>query len=158
MTVKIYAGSELVKMHARVAPGKRSTHPSDYPEGKDVAATRDLASLIATAKKCGAHVGIYAERLLDVPLPWTRMRLVYALLRLCKKFGNGRVEAICQSALAFDVVDVRRVERMLEQAKPPTQPSSREHTVVPLPAPRFARSTEHFATRPPAASSKEERR
>ena len=159
MTVKIYVGSELVKMHARVGPGKRATDPSDYPEGKGVAATRDIATLIATAKKCGAHVGTYAERLLDVPLPWTRMRLVYALLRLCKKFGNGRVEAICQSALAFDVVDVKRVERMLDQAQPPMAPSSRERTVVPLTAPRFARSVEHFATRPTAtASTKEEKR
>lgn len=76
------------------------------------------------------------------------MRLVYALLRLCKKFGNGRVEALCQSALAFDVVDVRRIERMLATAKPPTLPSDRERTVVSLPTPRFARTAEHFATRP----------
>lgn len=156
--VKVYVGSELVKVHGRVAPGKRSTDPSDYPAGKDIAATRDVTSLIATAKRCGAHVGIYAERLLAVPLPWTRMRLVYALLRLCKKFGNGRVEALCQSALAFDVVDVRRIERMLEQAKPPTSPSARERTVVPLPTPRFARTTEHFATRSTATPSKEESR
>jgi len=157
-TVKIYAGNELVKMYGRVAPGKRVTDPRDYPAGTDVIATRDIASLVASAKRCGAHVGIYAERLLAVPLPWTRMRLVYALLRLCNKFGNGRVEALCQSALAFDVVDVRRIERMLVEAKPPSSPSSRERTVVPLPAPRFARTTEHFATRQAATRSKEETR
>jgi hypothetical protein len=84
------------------------------------------------------------------------MRLVYPLLRLCKKFGNGRVEALCQSALAFDVVDVRCIERMLAEAKQPTLPASRERTVVPLPTPRFARTTEHFATRSVAARSKEE--
>ncbi|MDC0680162.1 hypothetical protein POL72_20645 [Sorangium sp. wiwo2] len=139
-SVRIYAGTELVKVHARVAPGKRSTDPSDYPMGKDVAAVRDVASLIASAKKCGVHVGVYAERLLAVPLPWTRMRLVYALLRLCKKFGNGRVEAICQSALAFDVVDVQRVARMLETAKPPASPSTDQRTVIALPAPVTARS------------------
>jgi transposase len=154
-TVKIYAGTELAKVHARVAPGKRSTDASDYPVGKDITATRDVASLTTTAKTCGVHVGIYAERLLAVPLPWTRMRLVYALLRLCRKYGNGRVEALCQSALAFDVVDVRRVERMLREAQPPTLPATRDRTVVPLPTPRFARTTEHFATR---TSSKEESR
>ncbi|WP_438034845.1 IS21 family transposase [Sorangium sp. So ce204] len=156
-SVRIYAGTELVKLHARVAPGKRSTDPSDYPTGKAVAAVRDVASLVASARKCGAHVGIYAERLLDVPLPWTRMRLVYALLRLCKKFGDGRVEAICQSALAFDVVDVQRVTRMLETAKPAASPSTEDRKVVALPTPRFARSTEHFATRTTAAAvTKEE--
>jgi hypothetical protein len=53
---------------------------------------------------------------------------------------------------------VRRIERMLVEAKPPAVPSSRERTVVPLPAPRFARTTEHFATKSPVAGSKEERR
>lgn len=159
VSVRIYAGTELVKVHARVAPGKRSTDPKDYPVGKDVAAVRDVASLVASAKRCGVHVGIYAERLLAVPLPWTRMRLVYALLRLCRRFGDGRVEAICQSALAFDVVDVQRVARMLETAKTPGSPSTSDRTVVPLPTPRFARSTEHFATRAPAdAATKEETR
>lgn len=157
-TVRIYAGTELVKMHERVAPGKRATDPKDYPVGKDIAATRDVASLVVSAKKCGAHVGIYAERLLSVPLPWTRMRLVYGLLRLCKKFGNGRVEALCQSALAFDVVDVRRIERMLESATVPPRPAGAERRVVPLPTPRFARSTDHFATRPVAIAAKEEGR
>ncbi|AUX45913.1 transposase [Sorangium cellulosum] len=156
VSVRIYAGTQLVKVHARVTPGKRSTDPSDYPVGKDIAAERDVASLIASAKKCGVHVGIYAERLLDVPLPWTRMRLVYALLRLCNKFGNGRVEAICQSALAFDVVDVQRVARMLETAKTPASPPTDERKVVALPTPRFARSTEHFATRTLAAAATKE--
>jgi len=88
------------------------------------------------------------------------MRLVYALLRLCKKFGDGRVEAICQSALAFDVVDVKRIERMLMEATQPGVPSSGERsdrTVVPLSAPRFARDVEHFATRTRAASKEEQR-
>jgi len=162
-TVKLFAGAggtELVKLHPRVLPGKRATDPHDYPVGKDVIATRDITSLIASAKKSGAHVGIYAERLLAVPLPWTRMRLVYALLRLCKKFGDGRVEAICQSALAFDVVDVKRIERMLLEATKPGAPSSGERsarTVVPLPAPRFARDVEHFATRTRATSKEEQR-
>jgi hypothetical protein len=123
---------------------------SDYPVGKGITATRDVASPIASAKKAGEHVGVYAERLLAVPLPWTRMRLVYALLRLCKKHGDGRVEAICQSALAFDVVDIGRITRMLESAKPPKQPSTVACKIVSLPAPRFARTAAHFATRAPA--------
>jgi len=47
-TVKIYVGTEMVKMHGRVAPGKRAI------------ATRDIASLVATAKQSGEHIGIYA--------------------------------------------------------------------------------------------------
>jgi len=149
-SVKTYVGTEMVKMHPRVLPGKRATDTKDYPVGQGVTATRDVASLLASARKSGEHIGRYAERLLDVPLPWTRMRRVYALLRLCRKYGDGRVEAICQSALAFDVVDVKRITHMLEAAQPPTQPSTGERKVVPLTPPRFARSAEHFATRPSA--------
>jgi transposase len=155
-TVKIYVGTEMVKMHGRVAPGKRATDPSDYPVGKGTIATRDIASLVAMAKKSGEHIGIYAERLLAVPLPWTRMRLVYGLLRLCRKYGDGRVEAVCQSALAFDVVDVRRITRMLEQAQKPVVPSSDgDRKVIRLEPPRFARSSEHFATRGAIKGSKD---
>jgi transposase len=154
-TVKIYVGTDMVKMHGRVLPGKRSTDPNDYPAGKGVIAMRDIASLVASAKKSGEHIGIYAERLLAVPLPWTRMRLVYGLLRLCKKYGDGRVEAICQSALAFDVVDVRRITRMLEQAQKPATPSLGDRKVIRLEPPRFARSTEHFATRTVIKSKKD---
>jgi hypothetical protein len=60
------------------------------------------------------------------PLPWTRMRAAYALLRLCDKYGDGRVEAVCQSALAFDVVDVARITRMLKAAAKPASPTSHD--------------------------------
>ena len=96
--VKVYFGTELIKMHERQAPGGRATDPSDYPAHKSAYALRDVDTLLAKAKEKGTHVGIYAERLLGGPLPWTRMRQAQALLGLCDKFGAGRVEAICQSA------------------------------------------------------------
>jgi len=147
--VKIYLGTELIKMHQRQPPGGRATDPSDYPAGKAAYALRSVDSLMAKAKERGVHVGIYAERLLGGPLPWTRMRQAYALLRLCDKYGDGRVEAICQSALAFDVVDVTRVARMVKSATKPLKAGRGEAKgkVVQLPLPRFARSDEHFATR-----------
>jgi len=110
--------------------------------------TLRVDGLVAKAKDKGLHVGIYAERLLGGPLPCTRMRQAYALLRLCEKYGDGRVEAVCQSALAFDAVDVERITRMLKRA---TKPASPEHVgdnkVVQLPLPRFARPEQHFETR-----------
>jgi hypothetical protein len=99
---------------------------------------------------------IYAERLLGGPLPWTRMRRAYALLRLCDKYGDGRVEAVCQSALAFDVVDVTRITRMLKTAIKPATPARRkgQGKLVQLTLPRFARPDKHFETR--AGSKKKE--
>jgi len=146
-TVKIYLKTELIKVHPRKPPGGRSTDTSDYPAGKAPYALRSVDALVAKAQQIGPHVGTYAERLLGGPLPWTRMRQVYALLRLCEKFGGGRVEAVCQSALSFDVVDVTRITRMLKTAGKP-QSTSGDRKVVQLTLPRFARSGEHFQTRP----------
>jgi transposase len=149
-TVKIYLGTELIKMHPRQPPGGRSTDTSDYPTGKAAYALRSVDALIAKAKDKGSHIGLYAERLLGGPLPWARMRAAYALLRLCEKFGDGRVEAVCQSALAFDVVDVARITRMLKAAVKPTSPEQGGGNVVQLALPRFARPEHHFETRAPA--------
>lgn len=151
--VKIYFGTELIKMHERQPPGGRSTDPSDYPTGKSIYATRDVGALLAKAKERGVHIGIYAERLLGGPLPWNKMRQAYALISLCDKYGDGRVEAICQSSLAFDVVSVARVAKMLKSAAKPTRPAM-AGKVVQLPLPRFVRPTEHFETR--SDSSKKE--
>jgi transposase len=149
-TVKIYFGTELIKVHPRKSPGERSTDIQDYPTGKAAYALRSVDTLVAKAKSQGVHIGVYAERLLGGPLPWTRMRQAYALLRLSDQYGQERVEAICQSALAFDVVDVARITRMLKTATPPALPASPEGKgkLVLLTTPRFARPEEHFETRP----------
>ena len=136
-------------MHPRQPPGGRSTDPADYPVGKSAYALRSVDALLKAAQAKGVHVGRYAERLLAGPLPWTRMRQGYALLRLCEKYGDGRVEAVCQSALGFDVIDVSRITKMLKRAAV-TPAASRAHDdrkVVQLTLPRFARPQQHFETR-----------
>jgi transposase len=151
-TVRIYFGTELIKVHPRKAPGGRSTDTGDYPIGKTAYALRSVDALVAKAKEKGVHVGTYAERIVGGPLPWTRMRQAYALLRLCDKYGEGRVEAVCQSALAFDVVDVGRITRMLKLTTKPqvAERNANNGKLVQLTLPRFARSEEHFQTRPGA--------
>lgn len=149
--VRVYFGTECIKVHQRQPPGGRSTDVNDYPVGKSAYALRSVDALIAKAKEKGTHIGTLAERLLGGPLPWTRMRQAYALLRLCDKYGQGRVEAICQTALAFDVIDVTRIKRRLKSAAKPTTRStdakSGSGKVVQLTLPRFARPDDHFKTR-----------
>lgn len=145
--VRIYARTELVKVHPRKPPGGRSTDASDYPADKAVYALRSVDGVIERAKKRGEHIGLFAQKLLGGHLPWARMRQAYALLRLCDKYGDGRVEALCQSSLAFDVVDVHRLSRMLKNAARPNSPGASPGRVVQLPPPRFARSSEQFETR-----------
>jgi transposase len=143
--VKVFFGTLLIKMHERQPPGGRSTDPTDYPAEKSAYALRDVDALLAKAREKGEHVGLYAERILGGPLPWTRMRQAYALLALCDKFGEGRVEAICQSALAFDVVSVTRIAKMLKSAAKPPRPEQ-AGKLVQLPLPRFVRPADQFET------------
>lgn len=145
-SVRLYLGTELVKAHPRVAPGKRCTDTSDYPVGKAGYATRSIDGVKAKAHEWGEHIGRFADRLLEGPLPWTKMRQAYGLLRLCDRYGAARVEALCSRALAFDVLDVPRIERMLKGAQQVEQSASEQGKVVRLPQGRFARDPTVFAT------------
>lgn len=114
--VRIYHRGQVIKVHPRVAPGQRSTDPADYPAGVREYACRDQQALLAQAQAAGAAIGVYAERLLAAPQPWMRMRHVYRLLGLVRRYAAPAVEQACAKALAAEVVDVTRVARMLEQA------------------------------------------
>jgi transposase len=115
-TVRFYYRGALVKVHPRKPPGKRSTDPADFPEHKGVYALRDVQYLQSQASACGPMIGRFAAAVLAVPLPWTRMRRVYALLGLVRKYGAPRVEAACTTALAAEMLSVPRLKAMLEHA------------------------------------------
>ncbi len=153
--VKLYTtgpgGGQLVKTHPRQPPGRRSTDPKDLPEHKATYALRDLARLIGDCAVHGENIGIYAERLLDDPLPWTRMRAVYRLLGLVRKYGPEAVEAACSTALDLDVVSVSKIAAMLAKATettPPTLPAAAGIT-----GGRFARDNTEYLTTMPATTT-----
>ncbi|UQX10304.1 Mu transposase domain-containing protein [Candidatus Mycobacterium methanotrophicum] len=85
--VKAFHRGKLVKTHPRQPAGGRCTDPADLPADKTGYAMRDLTRLITTAAGHGPDIGIDAERLLDHQPPWTRMRQVYRLLGLVKRYG-----------------------------------------------------------------------
>lgn len=140
--VKVFSRGQLVKTHPRVKAGSRSTDPGDYPVGRAEYALRDVATLAVKAAAAGPAVGIYATRLLDTPLPWTRMRTVYRLLGLVRTYGPAPVEAACSRALELDVVEVTKIARMLELALE-REPATVAAKVVGGPA-RFARDPAEF--------------
>jgi hypothetical protein len=105
---------------------------------------RHVDRLIAAARRHGEDVGIYAERLLDDQLPWTRMRQAYRLLGLARRYGDTAVNTACGKALEVDVVSVTKIASMLEKAA--------ENAPVAAPRPaaagpaRFARDPAEYAT------------
>jgi hypothetical protein len=143
-TVRFYDGTVLIRTHARVLPGRRSTDLSDFPQEKTAYAMRDIEFLKRQAEKCGTHTGQFAAILLDGPLPWTRMRRVYALLSLVRKYGEQRVDETCAIALAFDSHDVRRLQRMLKNGTPlPALSLPSSPRVIPLA--RYLRPATQYA-------------
>jgi transposase len=147
--VRISQRGVLVKVHERTRPGGRRTDAADLPDGTAVYALRDLDRLRADAAVHGDNVGVYAARLLDHELPWTKMRQVYKLIGLAKRWGDDRVDAACQAALEVDAVDVGLIDRMIRNAN---EHADRSVSAPDLPAAagapaRFARDAGHFATR-----------
>jgi transposase len=143
-TVKLYLKGELVKVHPRKPPGGRSTDPADMPTGTEIYATRDVERLQRMAADHGEAIGCYAAALLDTPLPWTKMRQVYRLLGLVKKWGADRVEEACRRALEAEAVDVNLVSRMIERARESAEPDTRPDPVVIQG--RFARDPSEFSS------------
>src|SRR5207244_10768687 len=106
----------------------RSTAPADFPAGRSVYAMRDVNALQRQAASYGESVGGFAAAVLDSPLPWTRMRRVYALLGLARRYGATRVNDACAIAIAAEMLDVHRLTRVLAlgQRPPPPAPPARE--------------------------------
>lgn len=145
--MKIYARGVLVKTHPRVPAGHRSTDVEDLPADRTAYALRDIDRLITDATGHGAAVGAFARVVLDHPLPWTKMRQVYKLLGLCRRYGDDRVDAACARALDAECDSVTVVGRMLERAleADATDTASVPDNVI---RGRFARSDDHFAITP----------
>ncbi|MCP4960230.1 MAG: IS21 family transposase [Actinomycetia bacterium] len=141
--VRFYDRGELVKTHARQPKGGRATDVSDFPQEKQAYATRDVDFLQRQATKAGDFIGAYAARLLDGPLPWTRMRQVYALLGLARRFGDARVEEACRVALAADLISVKRLRKIIEVAAPTPEPTRPESNVIHMT--RYMRPAEQYA-------------
>jgi hypothetical protein len=104
-------------------------------------AMRATDRIIGQALKLGPAIGRFAERLLEGPFPWSKLRQGQKLLRLAERYTAERLDAACARALGFDLVDVRRVERILvlalEHEGQPSPPA--DQRVHELPAGRFAR-------------------
>lgn len=153
--VRLYRRGELVKTHPRQPKGGRSTDPTDYPAERATYAQRSAAPLLAQAQALGPQTGRFAERLLADAQTWQPLRQAQRLLRLADRYTPARLEAACARALGFDLVDVRRLERILvlaleHEGLPAPSAAPR---VLPLPVSRYARPGRAFDHRFAAPSA-----
>jgi len=140
--VKLYRRGELVKVHPRQARGGRATDPEDYPQEKTAYALRAPDRIVQRARVLGPNVETFAQRLFDGPLPWAKLRQGQKLLSLGEKYTAIRLDTACARALDYDLIDVRRLHRILLQAIERDElPGSEHRTAL---GTRFARPGSAF--------------
>jgi hypothetical protein len=144
--VCFYEGGLLIKTHPRQPPGGRCVDPNDFPAHKTAYAMRDIAFLERQTHRHGEAIGAFAKALLEGPLPWTRMRRVYALLGLVRRYGAPRLEPACAIALGAEMHNIRRLERMVQAAA--TEPPATAPTPTPLATARHLRPASTYALAP----------
>ncbi len=148
--VRIYVAGELIKVHDNQPAGGRSTDYNDYPEELAPYAMRNPEKIICEAYKHGDYIGDFMKELLSGPVPWSKLRQGQKLLRLGKKYGFSCVDQACRRALAFELINVKRVENIIEQnleRSAQTKSSNADNDVAYLPS-RFQRSALSFVHRP----------
>jgi len=146
--VRIYNRGELIKTHPRQMPGKHSTDYTDYPDERAPFARRWPDFYRKKAQELGEHAGSFGEKLFEGEFPWARLRQAQKLLRLAERYGAERVNHACERALRFELVDVRGVERILQQAlehDPTPDAVHGQSQELPL---KFLRPADHFAHSP----------
>ena len=142
--IRIYHRGRLIKTHPSQPPGGRSTDYEDYPSELTPYAMRDPQRLIRRGRSLGSSIGSFLEKLLAGTFPWARLRQAQKLLRLAQRYGPGRLDAACRRALAFDLINVRRVERILTQGlEPGDGTAGSQGRLIALPA-RFLRPAGSF--------------
>ncbi len=140
--VHIYHRGRLIKTHVRQPRGGRSTDPDDYPAELSAYTTRTPDRIKRSAANLGPAVAEFAEHLFGDTLPWAKIRQGHKLLRLGERYTAQRLDAACRRALEVDLIDVRRVERILVQA---LELEATPQLPLPMPPGRFARPGSVFA-------------
>jgi len=142
--VRIYVRGELIKTHERKLPGSRSTDYTDYPDGRAPYALRWPNYYCKRARELGPAAGDFTDKLLSGEFPWSRLRQAQKLLGLAERYGAARLDAACRRALDFDLLDVYRIQRILEQGlelQSEPQPVVGQQAALEL---KFLRPAQHF--------------
>ena len=131
----------LVKTHPRKPPGERSIDPADFPPEKLAYALRDVAFFVRQAARARR-----ARRPLrrGARSPGRcRGRACGASTRssASPRYGDARVDARLQTALAADMLDVHRLADLVPARHPPRSPAAAQ--VIPLA--RYLRPASQYA-------------
>ena len=114
--VRIYSmGYQLIATHERAEKrGERLTHPDHLPPHKLPGLLLNRESCLEKAAATGEHVFQVVGILLDDPVV-DRLPTAGRLLRLAERYGEERLEAACERAIAFGDPAYMTIKRILTQ-------------------------------------------
>jgi len=142
--VKIYFKGNLVKIHKRMRPGKRSTDFDDYPAELTPYTLRNPKYQISEGYKRANEIGAFIEEILTGPYPWHRLRSAQKILRLSDKYGADRMAKALIKAKAYNIYDMRRIENMLKNNVEEMLPEKEYTEQLKLDDPKFLRDCKSF--------------
>jgi hypothetical protein len=111
-TITCFLDGELLKTHARVKKGKRSTDWADYPPEKVAFLMRNPAWCRRQARELGPATTAVIESLLGLQA-LHRLRSAQGIIGLADRHGKERLEAACSFAFAAGDPSYRTVRGIL---------------------------------------------
>lgn len=142
--VKIYHKGNLIKIHKRMEPGKRSTDFDDYPKELAPYTLRNPRYQIEEGYRRANEIGAFIEEILTGPYPWHRLRGAQKILRMSDKYGAERMAAALTKAKAYSIYDMRRIENMLKNGVEDVLPDKEGPQQLKLDDPKFLRDSLSF--------------
>jgi len=115
-TVEIFFRGERIASHLRDdRPYHYTTLPEHRPESHRAFLEWNPERLVRWAERTGPFAAEMVRRIMESrPHPEQGYRASLGLMRLAGRWGDGRLEAACERALAFDLVSYRGVRNILE--------------------------------------------
>lgn len=129
---------EQIAVHARVEPGKYSTHTSHIASEKISGLERGMAYLLEKTRLIGPNAAGWAEAMVT-ERGLAGSRVLQGLLSLTKKFESSQIEAACLVAWSHQSYRLRSIKKLIEHHghKQTTFEFLEEHPLI--------RSTQEYA-------------
>ena len=116
-TIEVYKGGRRVASHAREHGRRRYiTDPAHMPPSHRAHLEWTPSRLVAWASTVSPHAAALAEKMLaSRPHPEHSYRACLGLMGLAKRYGNERLGAACERALASGAISYTSVKSILAQ-------------------------------------------
>ena len=116
-TVEIFHRGQRVAAHLRDdTPGRHTTDPAHMPKAHQRHLEWSPSRLIAWGRTIGPDTAALVEAILaDRPHPEQGYRSCLGLLRLGRRYGEGRLEQACARALSVRARSYRHVDAILKR-------------------------------------------